>query len=291
MSVGAFFNRQDKHRGMATRQQTFADLGGNRDEPTVRTRSDGKEQCPTCNEWFSKIGMHWSKGSCPYPPISEHNMELLKGMMLGDGTLSTTNSNPRVAVQMNNLTFLKALSEHLGWLGGKVYKNKTATEQARDINKIIDSSHTAEDAHDYYVCNIKSHPQLTRFEEWYETGEIRFPCNLTVSPIALLMWYISDGGLNHDRRSENSRPYVRFDSQNESERPDTIVGALEEHGFTVGQSGKEFRLSVEDSEDFFDLIGHEPVLGFEYKWEYEDTECYDKMKKLCERAHTTQTIE
>jgi len=277
---------------MATRQARLPTGDGfDRAETTIETREDGKERCPNCNEWYVCLAQHWSMGSCPHPPISDYKMELLKGMMMGDGSFDSTRKNPRFGIDMTNNTFLHSFSEELGWLASDVGTARTAVEQAKVGRKGLNSDMESEDTHDLYYIRTRTHPEFERFDTWYDTEGISFPDGLTVSPSALLMWYISDGGLVHDSRSEGRNSYIQFSSQNESERPNAIVGALEDHGFTVGHSGDKFLLSTEDTEDFFDLIGHEPVLGFEYKWCWKDTERYDEMKELCERAHTTQTLE
>lgn len=83
---------------------------------------------------------------------------------------------------------------------------------------------------------------------------------------------------------------IQFASANELERPAQIKGALEEHGFTIGVVNWFFRLSTEDTEDFFELIG-DPVPGFEYKWVYDDSELYQQLKAETRRIHCTQTLD
>jgi len=275
-----------------TRQQTLDGLGETTDQsPRIETRvRDGvtEERCPSCNGWYQSTTLHWSRGSCPYPEISDETMELLKGMLMGDSSITTCGKYPFQRIRLTNLTFLRALQERLGWLVGDLGQYKTCVQMARVLRESLDSQTQPEDGRDYYGLKTRRHPQLEQFAGWYdgERGKV-FPSDLSLTPTGLAMWYASDGGLNWSKYG--TAPRVEFTSLNESDRPEAIRGVLEEYGWTVRQSGKSFRLSTEDTEDFFETIG-EPVLGFEYKWCWQDRERYNKMKNACERAHHTQTF-
>jgi len=215
-------------------------------------------------------------------------MELLKGMMLGDGSLSFNQKYPQFIIIMTNVTFLGWLQTELGWLSETLSVKRIASEGAKHISNSLSENIDESNCLDTYQFSIKSHPQFEQFGQWYNTGEIVFPKNLLVSPTALKVWYVSDGTLKWDSRYDSKN--IRFASLNESNRPDAIVSALEKHGFTVGHSGKVFRLSTSDTEDFFELIG-DPVPGFKYKWAYQDRERYKRLKEQHREQHCTQTLE
>lgn len=256
--------------------------------PTVIESDDDEERCPYCGQWYSRIGSHWAKSSCSHPPISRYKMELLKGMMLGDGGLDMDNKNAFFRIKMTNKTFLEWLDVELGWLTNGVTKAKTAVESAWSARESFGGDTRPEDVLDIWRLNTRAHPQFNEFAEWYSTGEIVFPWNLTLSPEALKMWYVSDWCLGHGNR-DNRKTCVRFTSRNEQDRPESIVNSLESLDFTVNHSGKDFALSVEDTEDFFEYIG-DPVPGFEYKWAYNDYEEYQRLKEQCREQHCTQTL-
>jgi len=262
---------------MAHRQTVPADYDGQiGDGEKISTviESDGdEERCPYCGEWYSKIGIHWSRGSCHYPPISEYKMQLLRGMMFGDGNLDTTNKNPRFRIGMINTRFLQWLDSEFGWLTNGLTMKRTCVETAKSVCENLGGDTQPEDGYDLYCIKTKSHPQFERFISWYDSGEIVFPFGFSVS-----------GDL---RNRSNGYSSVRFSSANESNRPAHIKGALEEHGFTVGVSGYKFRLSTEDTEDFFEFIG-DPVPGFEYKWAYEDYDEYHRLKDQCKEEYCTR---
>lgn len=258
------------------------------DQTTIETRNGGaEERCPTCGNWYEILTSHWSRSSCPYPSISEYRWELMKGMMLGDGGVDRSGTNPYVEFYNTNKTFLEWLSNKLGWITTEVRRKKTAVESSQDTRKTLGRDTQPEDCVDCYRCPTRCMPIFDEFASWYNTGEIRFPRDLSVSPTSLRMWYVSDGGFNWG----STNPRVKFASHNESERPEAIINALEEHGFTVGHSNESFQLSTDNTEDFFDLIGHDPVAGFEYKWAWRDEDRYHRLKDWGRGVHHTQTLD
>lgn len=74
-------------------------LGNGEDIPTVIESDGDEERCPYCGDWYSSIGNHWSHTSvnCSHPPVSRYKMGWLKGMMLGDGSLTGTKKNEKLA--------------------------------------------------------------------------------------------------------------------------------------------------------------------------------------------------
>jgi len=288
MTIGDVYPDSAQEAYANTHSDYEGQLGNRRDIPTVLESGGDRERCPYCGNWYKRIGSHWSQSSCEHPPISDYKIELLKGMMLGDGSLNFSNKYPLFDIAMTNVTFLKWLQMELGWLSGTFSIQKTASEIAqndceRDFNTDVDGSHYL----DYYRFYTTTHAQFEQFGQWYDTGEIIFPENLSVSPLSLKIWYVSDGCLSW---STDSTCYVVFSSQNESDRPGEIICALEKYGFTVGQSSENFRLSTSNTEDFFELIG-DPVPGFEYKWAYQDRERYKRLKEQHREQHCTQTLE
>jgi len=266
-------------------------VGDGRLYPTViesrGAGDDQEERCPFCGSWYSLIGSHWSQGSCSYPPISAYKMELLKGMMLGDGFLDLQSNFPRFEISNTNKSFLQWLSTELGWLTTSVRMEHTAEQSYKKSSKLPNNA-SLEGFHDLFRIRTKLHPQYQRFKSWYSTDEIVFPSDLSLSPESLRLWYVSDGSVKIDNRNSRShRPALS--SFNESERPQSVLSALRSLGFNTYQSSYHFCISVDDTEDFFEYIG-EPIVGFEYKWEYEDYDEYKRLKATCKDEHYSQTF-
>ena len=142
-----------------------------------------------------------------------------------------------------------------------------------------------EDCSDIYHFNLKAHPVFNKLREWYKEDGLVFQ-EIAYTPSILRMWYVSDGCLNKGRMS------VRFTSENESDRPEVIENGFANIGIDIsnGNGGNDFYICA-DRDKFFDYIGHDPVPGFEYKWEYQDQDEYERLKEQCDRKQKTQTIE
>lgn len=249
--------------------------GNGEDVETIIAEDDeGREQCPYCNEWYSKIVSHWSHPSveCHHPPITDDKYEVLVGLMMGDGSLHSRNrENQCIKVAMNNVTFLTWFSDRLGWLFGNIAQNKEAG----------DASFGNKCNYDYWRLWTRSHPAID-FESWWVDRELHFP-NREWSKEALRMWYVSDGNMHW-----NTNPYIEIRSFNEQPRPETVINNFERVGFDASFSSNRIRLKTADTERFFDFVGHEPVPGFEYKWEWKDEDRYHELKDYCHAEHCTK---
>lgn len=262
-------------------------LGNGEDIPTVVESDNDEERCPYCGEWYSGIGVHWTRSSdCKWPQISQYKTNLLTGLMLGDGSMHTNCGHFECGLV--NKTFLQWLSCELGWLVNNLSMQQTAIKSAKNTRETLGRNTQPSDALDYYLLRTRSHPSLQQFIEWYNTGEIVFPTNIELTPTILRMWYISDGGLHWG----NKKPIVELNSVNEANRPEAIENMLGCAGFTINhkKGSEHFYIPHCEIDEFFDFMGNEPVPGFEYKWTYEDRERYDKLKDEMRTKHCTQTL-
>jgi len=267
------------------------------DGSTIETREtdDGtvEEQCPSCGNWYEQISTHWGLSSCQHPPISEKKWEMCKGLMMGDGCISNRNrKNCTIEIGNTNLTFLEYLEDEFSWLASTLSLQRTAQESADNLNRCNINSGRCDthpkDCADTYILRIRSHPVFNYFEQWWETSEKVFP-QIEYTKQLLRMWWVSDGNL-HWLTSRNSR--IRFTSVNEGSRPQNIINSFKKVGFDCSLGGEtQFTLPVDQTEDFFDFIGHDPVHGFEYKWAWQDKDRYDQLKDECRQKHCTQTLE
>lgn len=248
------------------------------------SESKDKTKCPHCGDWFQNIGQHWSLAStCDHLPIEGKKWEILLGLWIGDGYICASNKNAYMKIGMINRTFIEHIWEELGWLATDVKEKIEAPEQATDDIEAINT-------HDYYVIQTRCHPAFNVLLDHQNKHDGAFPKNLSASPMLLKMWYVSDGGLDWNRKSDNSQ--VRFTSRNESGRPEAIMNLMDSAGFDItnGDKGYNFRVPTNQTHDFFNYIGEAPP-GFEYKWAYENRYRYQRLKEKFYQQHCTQTIE
>jgi hypothetical protein len=260
-------------------------LGNGEDKPTILETDGDEVRCPYCGQWYELVTSHWSQGSCQYPPYTERKQEILTGMMLGDGYMH--NRCGFFVCEMTNKTFIECLAKQLGWLAHDVRKIQTAKDSAKQLREgSLERDTDPTNCRDKYRFQTVPHPALQEFCDWYDNdGNIHFPTDLSLTPLSLKLWYVSDGGLDWSQK----HPCINIRSVNEQERPEAIISMLNGCGFDVFQSGNNFRLPTAQTEDLLDYIGSPPP-GFAYKWEIDSREQYDRLKAQMIEEHCTQTL-
>lgn len=245
-------------------------MGPPRDE--LETTEDGREICPRCRNAYSKITIHWTK-ACEHPRLFNHQLELIKGLLCGDGSVEQRRATFRV--EMINKRFLEWLDEELGWLTSGVKLARTNEEVASHLRDSLGRTTSPQDAHDLCYLRTRTHPQFAEFQSWFEDDEMRLPPRLSLSKLELKMWYISDGGL---LTGEESTPVPSIASHKEMNTPNRVRRVFDQHGFEVSD-GPNFRIKggLSESRRFLEYLG-EPPEGFEYKWAIDDTNRYYELK-------------
>lgn len=256
-------------------------------ETLPRELSDGKVRCHKCKKDFSRIGYHWTNGSCDFPDIPGELMEYLVGAMMGDATLRTRTKHPSIQLYMANKGFLEWLDDKLGWLSTGVSLYRTA-ESSADISR--NNGHPDADPTDYsdiYALRTRTMKAFERFESWYAGGTKTFPPELVLTPGSLGVWYACDGSLNYDRRYPNSRPYLtigvgaNLDNGNVA----TIRSMFTESDAPIPPTidSDSVRFTVNDSKDVLQWM-EGPFPGIEYKWETDGLMRYDRSKREALRS-------
>jgi len=220
--------------------------------------------CKQCGESKTNLANHWRMSSdCDYPPLSEEQMDILTGIVMGDGTVDRSGANPRIKIEMVNEEYLTWLDNILGNMSTGVKHTQTAEESAKRLRESgfrpnADSSNYS----DVYKLTTRRNPAFNRFSEWYDSGEKVIP-ELKLTPNILKNWYVCDG---HLENRKNIRPMVSFGITNEYERSEKLEQMFIKAGIDANTTeSKNLRIGVEHTEKFFDYIGS-PVEGFKYKW-------------------------
>jgi len=235
---------------------------------------NGKVLCEQCGNEYKRVGSHWSRGSsCSHPEISAYKMELLTGMLMGDGTVGRQeNKNPWFQTEMITKPFLEWLDSELGWLSTGVRLSKTAAGCAKQIrDRGFRPDAKAENYSNVYRLQCRHHPDLQPLANWYATGEKVFPDDIELTPTVLKMWYIGDGCYDNCGAAN----YIKIGMANEIDRRDNIEQLFEKVGFEIsnwninerndGSKNCEAQFTTSESQRLFEYMG-EPPAGFEYKW-------------------------
>jgi hypothetical protein len=173
---------------------------------------------------------------------------------MGDAccSLGKNAANPVFSLRMNTKPFLAWLVDLFGSLVSDVIK-ENMTPHTPNMKDYI------------WGLNFRSAPYLHEYYDWYNSGQKRFPENLSLNPTIAKMWYVCDGGITR-HGNENCRDRVQFSVSNEDDREDYLCGLFNEHGFDPTLSHHLLRFGVDDSEKILEWMG-DPLPGFEYKWD------------------------
>lgn len=193
-------------------------------------------------------------------------MEILIGLLMGDGDIHGQNDpNPLFRVRMTTHEFLLYLDEHLGVLSTGVFLDRDAVYQYRQATESSNEKFEVtnrEMYNDLYGLRTRSHPQLHELKQWYETGQKRFPSDLTLTSTMAKMWYVCDGWL---AKETDQRPRAMIKAVNEADRAKYLQQLFIEHGFNPHFTRTELQFTVDETEEFLKWLGSPPP-GFEYKW-------------------------
>jgi len=218
--------------------------------------------CPVCDSSYKHLGKHFALSECGYPEIDSENLEILEGLLLGDGNISEPNSGNCVfRVSMINKEFLDWLDEELGWLSTGVKLSKTA-EQSSDNDLVRNGN--PDDYSDVYRLNTVAHPVFNECREWYQSGKKRYPKCLELTPRMMEMWYVSDGHLN--KNNQSARADIRV--WNERDRPGVVRDIIDKtgiNGYRFSESEGRLYFTVDGTEELINFIGNK-TKGFEYKY-------------------------
>lgn len=226
-----------------------------------------KTKCPSCGKKFTRLGTHWGYNKSHRPEFTERQHEIITGLLMGDGTIykKSPNHNPNFRVSLIALDYLKWLDDEFGCLSTGVSLKQTSEESAKSCK--LSENNNSSDYHDVYRLITRSHPDLNKYHEWYDSGKKVFPENITLTPTVLTQWYISDGNW--------TRPYIRISMSNEINNKDKIEKMFEEIGFDVDRwdiseryDGSKRCCAVFNKEQAFDMFDYmdSGVKGFDYKF-------------------------
>lgn len=192
--------------------------------------------CDQCDTEFQSLSQHWSRSQrCEYRSLSDHQREIIRGLLLGDGSL-----------EANDLAYLRCASKrqrHLEWLADELgWLSRGVT---------YDSSDT-------YRLRTMSHPNLGRYWTWVEAPSTGY----SLTPVAARVWYACDGTISFGGASDV--PQITFAATSDAKR-EAVAQLLTQRGFDSMTWDRRVALPRAETKHWLDWIG-EPSPGSEYKW-------------------------
>lgn len=233
-----------------------------------------KEECPKCGAEKEMLTTHWKmSNSCSAPSLDDRQKELLKGMLMSDGSVEKQGNYAKFSYYGTNIDYMKWLVEELGVFSNELrlsVDGKTKYDYSPDFYSEIPS--------DYYTFTVKATPEVKKFAEWYSTGIKKIPENIELTPEVCRAWYCGDGTLVWSEKWNQVNEIV-IGCSNEKENLDIWDNKFQQLGFSsfIVKRGL-IGISKESVKEFLEWLG-KPPSGMSYKWEIDSLSDYRKMKK------------
>lgn len=219
--------------------------------------------CPECDGKYKKLGCHWRYNPDHRPSFTDYQRDVITGLLMGDGSLNRSSSNPHLGVQMITPNYLQYIDQIFGCIGTGVKFSMTAAESAeRNRDSGLRPTANENDYSDVYRWQTRCHPELHEFN-WYKTGEKVWPEDIELTPTVLKHWYCGDG--HWANNAQNS--CVSIAMSNEMENKDKINKYFRKVGLPEPSNyiGCKAEFTKEQSHKLWEYMG-EPLPDFEYKW-------------------------
>jgi hypothetical protein len=229
--------------------------------------------CPECGTEYKALGQHWHYNPDHRPSLTDHQHEIVVGLLMGDGCLDRANGRPRLRVGMVSPNYLDYLDSQFGIFGTGVSLERTAAENARkNRDSGFRPNAKAENYSDVYRWRSRRLPELRQYVDWYSSGEKVWPADIDLTPTVLKHWYCGDGNY-HNHGSHNC---IRIAMSNEVDNTDKVEQLFENTGlptpssWTIAEHASGGRncmagFTVDQSQELWEYMG-EPLPDFEYKW-------------------------
>jgi hypothetical protein len=204
-------------------------------------------------------------------------MDILTGLMMGDGSLDHSSKNPRINCRSIEVEFLEHLDDKFGSLSSGVTLERTSKQLANNSSSTLPNRSTlAEDYNDVYAWNTRKHPELSSYMLWYDSGNKVFPDNIRLTPNVLTYWYVCDGSLSV-RKTKTSETYtIKISIANERNNIDKIYSYFQQSGLPEPNRSHKFErdngtigCNIEwNKDESSELLRYMcgPVPGYEYKF-------------------------
>lgn len=234
------------------------------------------EVCPDCGKEYLVLMQHIRLTSCDIPEMPSRLVEMVTGLLMGDGWFRSNSEGCRgsVSVAMVSQPFLEWLDDSLGIYSNGVRPYRSATDGAESARRSgLNPDAIADNYRDMYALNVKCATEIQHLGEWCAPKK-RYPEDLELTPEMARMWYVCDGSL---KWSNSNSVSALISCCNEADRPELLKSLFQPHGFDpyVDDNGT-VRFSTSETREFLDWIGRAPP-GFAYKWEVDD---YRRYKRL-----------
>jgi len=178
---------------------------------------------------------------------------VLDGLLLGDGNLSSPRGNQAVYHQDSSekefIDYVSSVLSNSGYLATKY-----------DYDRF--DKRTKKMYHSYSLNSIFTVELQKQYDRWYKNGIKIVPLDLLITPVVLMLWYLSDG--YKDRRCHNI--VIATDSF-KKEEVESLVYRFSLIGIpSHRQENNRIRVNADGYDTFMSYIGGCPIGCYRHKF-------------------------
>ena len=186
-------------------------------------------------------------------PIREKFREVLDGLLLSDGNLSSPRGFQAVYHQDSSQ------SEFIDYVADALDRNNYLAVKY-DYARF--DKRTGKTYHSYSVNSVFSVELQEQYDRWYKEGIKTLPLDFTITPVILMMLYLGDG--HKDKRCRN---IVISTESFKEEEVESIVDRFLSIGIpSYRQLNNRIRVKADGYDAFMSYIGRCPIGCYEYKF-------------------------
>jgi hypothetical protein len=171
--------------------------------------------CPECGGEYERLGQHWHYSSSHRPKLTQKQLEITTGLLMGDGYISNNSKNCCLVTEMISQNYLQYLDDVFNCLGTGVSLKRNAAESAKK-NRDSGFNKTAKEKNysDTYLWKTRNHPKFNEFREWYSSGEKVWPKDIELTPTVLKHLYVGDGCYSNTGKNNNIKITISNEVKN-----------------------------------------------------------------------------
>lgn len=200
--------------------------------------------------------------------LTDIQKEVLYGALLGDGTLITHKNGKN-----SYFSYTSKSKQHVEYVMS--YFTQYITQAG-----IYDTSYYDKRTNKTYyrsVAKTKANQVFTQEKQnWYKCGKKVIPSDLTLTPLTCLIWYIGDGCISHNKRTQNIKLATQCFSKEDQEK--ILIPQLQNFDVTlmkadISKNGEQqyfIYIPKRKIKNFLEYIGPCPFSDYQYKWDYSE---------------------
>lgn len=235
-----------------------------------------------CYEIISRLGILRNKSesvslslsSLDYSQtfLTENMISILDGIVVGDGTINPNHNTKvaRIIISGSQEEFIKYCCNLLKSYDACI--------------PFFTPSNGRKDSIGTWTTRSKFHPDIYKvYNRWYKNGKKDVPEDFSLDPISLLLWYLGDGSLSSENKSNSLSMYFSTNSFSKESIQKSIVDRLENINFHASRITEDNRLFMK-TESIVPMLkymgGESPVKCYSYKFNIDEWRLKKSMKEV-----------